>query len=172
VTEVIQRAKELARRASTIRNGALLVALTAAAVANVCPGTADAADSWPCGRLVDRGNPTGWVQYCPLNGGFDQWVPVYKSPRWDDSTIVGWLTHRGAVNWFWCQTEGGYAWHNWRGSVYWAKTLSDIDASFAPRNVQGWVSETSFLNDVGLSSGGSTWIVDRDATLRWEKNGC
>ncbi len=166
VPEVRAGARRMVR---TVRTRGLLVVLSAA-VACAWPGAAEAQDPSPCRTMVDKGYPIGWVQYCELAGDHDAWVPVYKAPGWNPigTEIVGWLTHRGHSNWFWCQITGRPAWNEWRTSVHWAETMSDIDAGppYRARHRQGWVPQSFFANGTYGLSDGST-LVGADSTLRW-----
>jgi hypothetical protein len=142
-----------------------LVVSLAVSLACISSSTAHAWDSKPCSQLFDKRYPIGWVQYCPLYGPSNSWVPVYGSKSQGQNEIgtdiVGWLMYRANVNWFWCQDVGtGWAFNEGRWTFWWAKTVTDIEPGppYHAKHVQGWVPLNFFANDIN-------WVPARGATM-------
>jgi hypothetical protein len=171
------------RVTTALRKLGVMIVLSAA-IAYLGPSSARATDRSPCGPVVDKGTPTGFVQYCELKGPFNDWVPVYASRaqngnRIGGNGIVGWLTHRGFANWFWCQTDGNLAYNEWayniagsEASSVWAKTMTSVEPGppYGTLHVQGWVPAFYFRNEAEWQNG--RWVTFADANLRTELRGC
>jgi hypothetical protein len=123
------------------RRGPLMLALAALATVGalaLVPEPAAAADAFKCEKK--RGK-----SFCELSPKTPLPLPVYKNTREDPKEIVGYLTSGGKSNWFIHQTTGdrvkrpGFGENNW-----WAKTLSDVDASKKRAHKPGYISQVYF----------------------------
>jgi Ricin-type beta-trefoil lectin domain len=123
------------------RRGPVLLALAALATVGalaLVPEPAAAADAFKCEKK--RGK-----SFCELSPKTPLPLPVYEHPRENPREIVGYLTSGGKSNWFIHQTVGERVKRRGVGeNHWWAKTLTDVDASKRSAHKPGYVSQVWF----------------------------